>query len=674
MGIQKTEVKEFVADFETTVNTDHTEVWSAAYIDLAKKTHTDNVIIRTNIHDFLDDFFNMNCDVKVGFQNLKFDGNFILNELERRPDLDLIKGALPLYKLSEDGYPMLDADGEPILDLDEDGNIQYQDVRLSFRGPQGDKILRTYDHGYSYLVNDMGVWYSITVIMNGHKIEFYDTLKLLPFSVEEVGKAFDTQYKKTTMDYKVHQHADEEMTEDEIYYQKCDVLVMHEAINILHSEGLTKLTIGSCCMDFFKKPFKKHEFRNLFPDLTKCVCPVKGFRHADQYCRKAYKGGWCYLRKGYEDKVFYNGLTIDRNSMYPSEMRDHNNIFPIGFPKWWIGNEIPEEACEDGKVYFIRFKCFFDIKEGMLPTVQIKGNGWYNANEWLETSRVDGQRYGVGFDGRIEEIKPEMTMTSVDFELFLDHYDVDELEILDGCYFNTAVGLFDAYIDYWMERKVKAAEEGNKVLKALSKLYLNNCYGQFAKSEISSYKLFHLDENGVLKSEIVEEHEKETVFCPIGAFITSYARRKIISVSQANIEHFIYSDTDSCHFFDIKPEEVIDAPVHPSKLGYWGFETSWDFAIFSHQKTYIEHVTHNDLEPVDKPYYDIKCAGMGKNAKANLNKWLEYGYKKVSEGDEVFIEPFDITCFKSGLQVEGNLKARTVAGGTVLIDSVFKMR
>ena len=46
-----------------------------------------------------------------------------------------------------------------------------------------------------------------------------------------------------------------------------------------------------------------------------------------------------------------------------------------------------------------------------------------------------------------------------------------------------------------------------------------------------------------------------------------------------------------------------------------------DSAVFVRQKTYIEHVTHNDLKPID-PYYDIKACGMPARSKELLLSYL----------------------------------------------------
>lgn len=626
-----------VADFETTVDTERSQVWSAAYIDLADECHPDNVHIDLNIDAFMNHMlYYSDDDVTVYFHNEKFDGTFILSWLKEH-----------------DSWTELSQDGE----------------LLPMKGATSRKLAREcFDYAYTYCVSDLGQWYSITIIFNGKFITFKDSLKLLPFSVKQIGKNFKTKYQKLEMDYKGHDAPDQPLLPHEEDYIKNDVLVMHEAMNIMFGRGMTKSTIGSCCLSEFKKPYGKGLFRQIFPDLTKEECPIEGYENADDYIRKSYHGGWCYVKKGCENKLYHNGITCDVNSLYPSMMQSESgNEYPIGYPTWWTG-EIPDKAY-DG-YFFVRIRTFFDLKEGYLPTLQIKGSTWYKSNEWLETSRVNGERYGYDIDGKYVEIKPILTLTMTDFFLLLEHYDLDELEILDGCYFDKTIGLFDEYIDYWSQLKINAT---NPVDRQLAKLMLNNLYGKFSSSDDSSYKIFDY-EDGHLHARTVEAHEKESGYIPIGSAITSYARNFTITAAQANYDSFVYADTDSIHCHDVTADDIKGAPRHETAFNHWKYEASWDDAIFVRQKTYVEHVTEENLEAIDEPYYNIKCAGMGEGPRQNLTKWLNDGYKKVSEGDEVYITPFGLTDFKVGLAVEGNLKAKIVSGGTVLVENIYKMR
>lgn len=602
--------KYYVCDFETTVykGQQYTEVWAAAVVEL----NTEDVVILHSIQDFLGYIFSLNVNIVGYFHNLKFDGNFIIDWLLRNG-----------YKWNRTA----------------EGKMKTNEFKCA--------------------ISDRGAWYTITIKKGQTVIEFRDSLKLLPFSVKRIGKSFKTAHKKLDMEYEGFRYAGCEITEKEKEYIANDVLVVKEALEIMFERGHQKLTIGACCLEEFKSTYDKTDFKNFFPNLTEIEIDPDLYSesNADAYIRHSYRGGYCYLVKGKENKIYDNGWTADINSSYSSNMSSESgNYYPVGKPMFWKG-DIPKEA--DNKYYFVRIRCRFNIKEGMLPTVQIKGTLLYNGTDYLTTSDYyDYQsgtykRYymkqGVKHDSYVT-----MTMTCVDYELFLKHYNPIDLEVLDGCYFMKAIGLFDEYM--YKYKEIKENTVGAE--RELAKLYLNNLYGKFAANDSSSYKVPYINSKNVLGFEIVEEHEKKPGFIAVGSAITSYARRFVINAAQANFhgvdkDGFIYCDTDSIHCSG-KPEEVKGIRIHPTSFCAWKLESYWDKAVFVRQKTYMEHVTHVNGEEVE-PFYNIRCAGMSEDAK------------------QEFLDKYDITDFKEGLKLNEGLKPVRIPGGIVLEKKGYHM-
>lgn len=602
--------KYYVCDFETTVykGQQYTEVWAAAIVEL----HTEDVTILHSIQDFLGYIFSLNVNVVGYFHNLKFDGNFIIDWL--------LRNGYQWNRVAE-------------------GKMKTNEFKCA--------------------ISDRGAWYTITIKKGQTVIEFRDSLKLLPFSVKRIGKSFKTQHKKMDMEYEGFRYAGCEITDKEKEYIANDVLVVKEALEIMFERGHQKLTIGSCCLEEFKSTYDKTDFKNFFPNLTEIeIDPdLYGESNADAYIRHSYRGGYCYLVKGKENKIYSNGWTADINSSYPSNMSSESgNYYPVGKPMFWKG-DIPKEA--DNKYYFVRIRCRFNIKEGMLPTVQIKGTLLYNGTDYLTTS--DYYDYQSGTYKRYymkQGVKNDsyvtMTMTCVDYELFLKHYNPIDLEVLDGCYFMKAIGLFDDYMYKYKEIKENSVDAERE----LAKLYLNNLYGKFAANDSSSYKVPYINSKNVLGFEIVEEHEKKPGFIAVGSAITSYARRFVINAAQANYhgvdkDGFIYCDTDSIHCSG-KPEDVKGIRIHPTSFCAWKLESYWDKAVFVRQKTYMEHVTHVDGKEVE-PFYNIRCAGMSEDAK------------------QEFLDKYDITDFKEGLKLNEGLKPVRMPGGIVLEKKGYHM-
>lgn len=321
----------------------------------------------------------------------------------------------------------------------------------------------------------------------------------------------------------------------------------------------------------------------------------------------------------------------------------------------------------------------------------------YNGTQWLETSDILNKKTGEyhtcyrDLNGEVQEARVTLTLTMTDFELIREHYDLVDFEILDGCYFDSMIGLFDDYIEKY--KKIKMESEG--ALRELAKLFLNNLYGKMASSTNSSFKYAYIREDNSVGFVEVAEYNKQEGYIPIGSAITSYARNFTIRAAQLNFHGadkagFIYADTDSIHC-DIAPEEVQGITVDPVKFCCWKLEAQWDNAIFTRQKTYIEHVTHEsdkqgNMKQVE-PFYNVRCAGMPENCKEYFVYSLEgltaqafeekypNVWAKLSEENREFVTtPRTIEDFKVGLKINGKLLPKRIRGGIVLKETTYEMR
>jgi hypothetical protein len=651
MKNKKQNVRKFMCDFETTVYEGQTatEVWASASVEF----YTENVNIFHSIDEQFQYFKTLNCDIVAYYHNLKFDGNFWLSYL-----LTKLKYEQAIHYLNDE---QTQAEFIAIKDM----------KNKTFR----------------YTISDMGQWYTLTIKVNNHTIELRDSLKLLPFSVKQIGKSFKTKHQKLDMEYIGYRYAGCNITDEEKQYIANDVLVVKEALEQLFNDGHDKLTIGSCCMEEYKKTTGAYDYKDLFPPLDEVALDknIFGSSNADEYIRHSYRGGWCYLVKGKENKVRHNGTTGDVNSLYPSMMHSQSgNYFPIGKPYFWSGNIIPNEAIGENKYYFIRIKTRFYIKENKLPFIQIKGNHLYKGTESLTTSDIlnkDGtyNRYYKDKNSNIHDSAVIMTVTMTDYKLMLKHYELVDFEILDGCWFYSMKGIFDNYINHYAE--IKMNSKGAKRTEA--KLFLNNLYGKLASSSNSSFKVAYVKDDESIGFYIVPANNKKVGHIATGSAITSYARNFTITAAQKNYygvdkAGFIYADTDSIHC-DLPADKIKGITVDPVKFCCWKLESSWDTAIFTRQKTYIEHITHNDLIPVDEPYNDIKCAGMPQKCKDLFNKSMQ-GYE-VKESDnytqselKFLATKRDYSDFKVGLCVPGKLLPKRIKGGVLLVDTTYEMR
>ncbi len=673
----------YVGDFETTVynGQQRTDVWASALtrlFDTSEKVQVHNSLMQT-WNWILE---NIRGDCKIYYHNLKFDGEFWI--------------AFLLEQLNfKQAYN------------EKQGLKLYEGTRFERELKQGeflpDKEMQPCT--FKYLISDMGAWYMVTIKRpDGYIIELRDSLKLIPCSVKKMGKDFNTKHRKTEIEYEGYRVPGGIITEQERKYIANDVLVVKEVLEIMYNEGHTRLTIGSCCYSEFKKiigdtPRKFSRFDMMFPRLEEhLIDPNKyGDDNADSYIRRAYHGGWCYVKESIQGKLQGNGCTADVNSLYPSVMSgESKNRYPTDEPTFFQGRETYDKIKDDDrKYYFIRVRTRFYLKPGYLPFIQIKRNLLYKSTEMLKTSDVYDSKTGkylkwIKRDGEVVPTTVNVTFTKTDWELVQKHYNLEDTEILDGCYFFTSCGIFDPYI-----KKYRTIKENSKgAQRSIAKLFLNSLYGKTAAGTNSSFKHILTGEEGELKSETIFECNKAAGFIAVGAAITSYARAFTINAAQANYDRFCYADTDSIHCTGT-PDQLKEVPTHPTKFLNWKIENRWKQGLFVRQKTYAELVTHEDEEPVTSEYWNVKCAGLPDRCKklfkfslkgvdnlsedAIMNMEVNEEDKrfllKLTEKEKKFVlQKRTINDFTQGLSIPGKLLPVHIAGGVVLASVDFTLR
>ena len=475
-------------------------------------------------------------------------------------------------------------------------------------------------HTFRSLIGDMGQFYKLEVVFgylsDGHqnrqkagKCAFLDSLKKLNFSVAEIAKAFNLPMSKGEIDYCLPRPEGYEPTLEEWDYVDRDVLIVAAALNSMFSEGLDAMTAGADALNYFKETIGgKERFEKWFPILPKDV---------DDFIRKAYKGGFTYLNPTKKNQDFA-GCVYDVNSMYPWAM--HEKPLPYGKPFKFEGAPNPKRS---NYLWIAQVRVSFALKKGKIPCIQLKNNPRYLETEYLT--------HNTSEDGEV------LTITSVDWALIQECYNVEVHEWFGGYYFKNKTGLFNAHIDHFMEQK--ANNKGAKRTQA--KLMLNSLYGKFGTNPEKRNKIPYLDERGVVRYRLSELDIDKPVYTALACFVTAYARENIILAAIAAGERFIYCDTDSLHIIGTEPLEGIE--VHETRLGAYKLESTFQHSRFIRAKTYLEE---------DENGLTVKCAGMPKNVK-----------KQVTFND-----------FFEGAKYDGKLIPRNVRGGCVLLPDTFTIK
>lgn len=576
----------YVADFETTTKEENCHVWAWAVC----KVGDNSIQTGKTIDEFMKWCKSHDDNPTVYFHNLKFDSQFII------------------YYLFKNGF------------------THVEDPR------------KRASNTFTTLISDKGMYYSLEIVFmrkgkKVKKITFLDSLKLIPLSVNAIAKAFKFPEQKLEIDYTAHDDLPEgsPLTPEEEEYLKHDVLIVAKAVDYFHSQGLLKMTIGSCALDEYKHLISKRAFNRYFPEPR---------YHND--VKQSYRGGYTYLEPGFAGKVLKNGIVLDVNSLYPSVMYDC--YLPFGIPIFFKGKY------EDDPIYPLytqMMRCSFELKPGKIPTIQIKGSMFFRGNEYLTSSNG-------------EEVT--ICLNSVDLKLFFEHYNVYNPEYLSGWKFKATQGLFTDYIDKWSTAKINAKKDGNHGLYLIAKLFLNSLYGKFGTDTTVKSKIPYLnEEDDTVHYYDAKPETRPGIYVAMASFITSYARLKTITAFQRVKDNYrtgksniipVYADTDSLHCIspDFELPEGLD--IDDTKLGAWKFESKFNKAKFLRQKCYIENSTE-DIDN-DDPEYELKVTVAGMPSSCH---------------DQVTFKNF-----KLGATYTGKLQPKIVKGGTILNNVDFTIK
>lgn len=478
---------------------------------------------------------------------------------------------------------------------------------------------------FSILMNKMNVIYSIKVYIkkkgkNWVSITFLDSLKKIPFSVAQIAKDFKLPINKLDLDYETYREENHKLTQHEIEYITNDVKIISLVMDSLFEDGDTKMTSGSDALAHIKRSIGGDKvYRKLFPILSLEV---------NEDIRKAYKGGYVYVNPHKASKTINKLLVYDKNSMYPSKM--HTCPMPYGMPKFFEGKY------EGNDILFIQhIACHFKVKRGYVPTIQLKGTSRFGNTEYIRDSKKGGN---------IEPV--HLYLAHTDLELFLKHYDVEDLEYINGYSFSHVVGKFDNFILPVYD--IKCHSKG--AVKTKAKLKINSGYGKFATNPnvTGKYATFEFDkeqEDYIVHFRFEEDEDGNVIqqfrdpeYTPLGVFITAYARYDLINVidqlgGEFEDSLFCYCDTDSVHYETWEEKPFI--PIDQNKLDYWKKESQCLRAKFLRAKTYVEEeiitqeeyeksLLNEDLKPfvyMHDGYYvrlNVKCAGMPQKVKQEV--------------------------------------------------------
>jgi hypothetical protein len=485
---------------------------------------------------------------------------------------------------------------------------------------------------FGALISDQGAHYSRYVrLADGRRFEIRDSLKKFPnTTIAALAGMYGAEVGKGEIDYTMERPDGYKPTPEEWEYIRADVAILRTALRVAEAIGNTALTIGGDAMSEYRSTMAHGRFRTIFPKLD---------RDLDDWIRQAYRGGWTYVNPKYQGQVLDGeGSVWDVNSMYPAVMRQSS--YPIGPPT----RLAPGQTELHGYPHVI-YGALLDatIRPGRLPMIQIKHDARYNPVDYQTEVR------GVEWYG-----------TEVDWRLLHEQYHVEIHEWIAGYAFRGLTGLFDRYIDKWMEVKEKASGG----MRTQAKFQLNNLWGRFAINPLRAGRLPVIGPDGAIRYELTPQVYDEPAYTPVGVWTTSYGRDRVIRAAQSFGDRFLAGDTDSTHVLerrepgDVQVEIVRDGKtitrwvppdfeVHDTRLGAWKLEATFERATYLRAKAYAELIVHDD----GTREVEAHVAGLPRRLLAGAR-----------------IEDIAV-----GTRYTGKLVPRRVPGGVILVSTEFEI-
>lgn len=321
-----------------------------------------------------------------------------------------------------------------------------------------------------------------------------------------------------------------------------EIYGMITAIEKLIAEGHDAITLSSnafndmrnTCMVDKNGTYRHTIYMDNFPTLT---------TEEHNFVISSFQNGICAFNEDYKGITEVNGTSYDVNSMYPSVMMEE--ALPVGKPKYFTGQF---KRGLGYTAYFQRVK---------IKKLELKEDG-------IECLR---NREEQCYYREAEDL--EVVLNHIDMENLLDNYNVSGIEYIDGYKFRTTKGLFNNYINKWMN--VKKNSEGFE--RAYAKLMLNSCFGKFVSrtDKVQMYCWFSKRHNRWKIRPNGYKQGGNSVYAPMGCYITSYARKRLLEAIKANKENFIYADTDSIYVRG----EATGIEIDSNELGKWKVENKF---------------------------------------------------------------------------------------------------
>ena len=407
-------------------------------------------------------------------------------------------------------------------------------------------------------------------------IEYRDYKTLVQVSLSQIGEALGFPKGFTPMKFRTGDES-QGITQEDIDYCIQDCRILSEAIKSLeitykewtnspHDLELPLTTASMAYRVWCSKYWPENWFTINKQNKKVYIAFCNNLFH--EALQDAYVGGRVQVI-GEPMKVYPNTISVDRNSMYPTEMRDH--VFP---------DMMGSTYC---KPFMYNFNKLLRSDEVCI-WANLTLEGGKDSPAFLATTTDEGRRCWT-----------ETTFTGWVCEPEIKHalelgYQVTELKEL---HYSKAIRPFKEFVEFFYQLRVEMRAK-NDPSQLWIKLILNALYGRFGMKEIATRidndeeieaiieagKLdqYHFDyydgRRGALPFLVAIEGDKKpsSTWFGFASFTTSYARVSLNKAILAAGDGAYYCDTDSIFFNADKLPDVLEEIELGNELGQWDYE------------------------------------------------------------------------------------------------------
>lgn len=382
------------------------------------------------------------------------------------------------------------------------------------------------------------------IYFNSGCFEYRCSYILTGMSLTEVAKSLTT-HKCAKMvgdlDYDLIHNPTTHLTKKEVKYAVNDVRVV-----MFYIDEQIKIERKVCNIPLTKTGYVRRAIRNKVKKNKHDYALIQNCKMTlDFYtiCKRAYMGGFTHANIYLVGLTIDNAASFDYTSSYPAVML--SELYPCTSPTLRTLKSIDEFYH-----YIKYYNCIFEIK---LKNVKLK-KGRYDAPLPEAKCYFDSKVHKIVDNGRLREIDECITyINEVDFEIYKAFYDFS-FEI--GTFYTMRKGyLTKSYVeeilDYYEKKTTLKNVTGREKEYMLAKGNINSIYGM-ACTDILRDSIEYSNEWTCTTpdnpEEIIEKYNNNfnrASYYPIGLYVSSYARKNLMSGIIAFGKDYIYSDTDS---------------------------------------------------------------------------------------------------------------------------------